>query len=83
MDYRRLAESDLPYLANLRDRAKRLEKEDLPTTLQSPLMVLFLLAVTGNIQNEKYRKALDWALGGLEAKWEKISEEDRNYVKDQ
>ena len=82
MEYRRLAESDLPYLANLRDRAKRLEKEHHPTTLQSPLMVLFLLAVTGNFQNEKYKKALDWAFGKLEGKWEKISEEDRSYVKD-
>lgn len=81
--YRRLAESDLPYIANLRDRAKRCEENNIPGDLQSPLMIMLLLKVTGRIQSEEYKRASDWALSKLEDNWEKVPEEDRTYLKNE
>ena len=81
--YRRVTESDLPYLANLRDRAKSLREKGVPHGLWSPLMILLLLKVIGDINDEKYRKASDWAFGKLENSWDKIPEEERTYLRNE
>jgi tetratricopeptide (TPR) repeat protein len=79
--YRRLTESDLPYLANLRDRAKSFKEKGIPDGLWSPLMILLLLKVTREMKNERYKRALDWAFGKLEDNWEKVPEEEKIYLK--
>jgi hypothetical protein len=83
VSYRRLTESDLPYLTNLRDRAKSFTEKGVPDGLWSPLMILLLLKITGEIDNEKYSKASNWAFGKLEDSWDKIPEEERIYLKNE
>ncbi len=80
--YRRIAESDLPFLANLRDSAQRMERQNTPVSLRSPLMILSLLKTTGNIHNKKFDKALEWALDKLQENWDKVPEEERMFLKD-
>jgi tetratricopeptide (TPR) repeat protein len=75
--YRRVAESDLIFLVNLRDSAQRMERQNTPVSFQSPLMILNLLKATGNLQNERFNKAAEWALDKLRDNWEKVPEEER------
>lgn len=80
VSYRRIAVSDLPYLANLRDRAKSFSKKLFTESLWSPLMVLLLLKVTGRNNDERYKAALNWATEQLKDSWDKIPDEEITYI---
>lgn len=80
ISYNRLKESDLPYWLNLAQRAKRMYK-DIPADVHAVLMISFLLIVTGAIVNEDCQKAVFWAKSQLLGNMERISEDDRGYLK--
>ena len=80
LQYHRLSEDDLPYWKPLHDGCTELEKSEFPSDLKPAVLVFLLLSVNKVTENEKYKKAVDWASSLIGNTFDKLPQFIRRYM---